>query len=78
MPTYTIRALRTQEVELTVEAQDHEWAWERALDVHPDDWEIVSTHEINEQITVEELPECNSLDPNDSDYFHDVVRAHYE
>jgi len=56
MPVYKFKAYRRQLVEITVEAQDEEYAWDIACRCGVDDWSVEDTYE------VEEYADCEQVD----------------
>lgn len=71
---FTVTAYRTQKIKIEVEAQDEDWAWDNAIDAPQEDWCVLETSEPQDYTDIRETGECDPLDPNDSDYHHDVLR----
>ena len=52
--TYRIRAIRRQLVEVLVTHKDDEWAFDAALDLPQDKWDVLETYDVEEPFTITE------------------------
>lgn len=64
MPMYRVRAYRRQLVEVIVEGQDDEWAFDNALDINKHEWDVVETFDIED---------CDSVTYIDPSEFYEPV-----
>jgi hypothetical protein len=72
MSRYRVRAYRKQLVEVLIDADDWEQAWDMALDSK--DWDVVETFDVEDNSSVSEVETCDPLNPKDPDYWHDIGR----